>query len=463
MLMREILLKMRQSRFHNVTTHFRSWRLRKIMFNNAILLLFVLRSIIIIHTFSANAFQINPNLKLRDIHMPILTIQRETSFYSKLQYLSFHDYSCTTLNDRTSTCTSLYMGKGDGKKKRKKKSASAGAGTQQQTQSSASLSPPPMRVTSDSLVPVRRQIRWAQMKKEAARNSGTSFRQTNVKRTKYRKSLDEEEIEQAKLERQRRGKDVDWDVILNATASAPLVIVDGYNIIHQWPRLKKWMNKGMVSKAREMIIHDLEELRTLKGWRIEVVFDGFGKSTNGPLGDGPGSKMKRDQISKVDEIASKKVTNHGVRIVFSGVGTSADGYIESRCFEAKKVTDGKLTSSLIVATNDNMIRSVGVNAGAICMSADRLVDELKAVRASTLNRVEVAVAKANGHAVRPPKLRDTVMSTGLTRGAIIIEDKRKRREKKTKKDEDEYTRTLEDLKKGTTSLPSWAIIPSKDN
>ncbi len=83
------------------------------------------------------------------------------------------------------------MGKGDGKKKRKKKSATsataggagAGAGATPQQQ------PQPMRVTNDSLIPVRRQIRWAQMKKEAERNSGTSFRQTNVKRTKYRKSL----------------------------------------------------------------------------------------------------------------------------------------------------------------------------------------------------------------------------------------------------------------------------------
>lgn len=79
------------------------------------------------------------------------------------------------------------MGKGDGKKKRKKASAS---GSNNNNSSAATPpTPQPLRVTNDSLVPVRRQIRWAQMKKEAERNSGTSFRQTNVKRTKYRKSL----------------------------------------------------------------------------------------------------------------------------------------------------------------------------------------------------------------------------------------------------------------------------------
>ena len=79
------------------------------------------------------------------------------------------------------------MGKGDGKKKRKKKSDTTSHTTPLQT--SQPTEPQPMRVTNDSLIPVRRQIRWAQMKKEAERHSGTSFRQTNVKRTKYRKSL----------------------------------------------------------------------------------------------------------------------------------------------------------------------------------------------------------------------------------------------------------------------------------
>ena len=88
---------------------------------------------------------------------------------------------------RRKTC--LFMGKGDGKKKRKKASSSGtnNGGGNNDSATAATPSPQPLRVTNDSLVPVRRQIRWAQMKKEAERNSGTSFRQTNVKRTKYRK------------------------------------------------------------------------------------------------------------------------------------------------------------------------------------------------------------------------------------------------------------------------------------
>lgn len=353
--------------------------------------------------------------------------------------------------------TVLWMGKGDGKKKRKKKSSST------PSLSSIPQETAPLRVTSDSNVSVRRQIKWARMKKEI-NNSGTAFRQKNVKRTSYRKSLDEEEIEEARLERQRKGQEPDWDVILNATASSPLVIVDAYNVIHKWPRLKKWMGKGMVSKARELLIHDMEELRALKGWRLEVVFDGFGRNTNGPLGDGPGSQKIRERISKPDQQASKTVTDNNVRIVYSGAGTSADGYIEKRCFEAKEVTEGKLTGSLIVVSDDNMIRTAACNAGALCMSSGRMVDELKALRKATMYRVEAAVAKANGHDVRPAQLQGKATPNAFLkgRGNVIIEDKRSKPKKNRKKDESEHTKTLDDLKKGTTSVPSWAIVPPKD-
>jgi len=180
------------------------------------------------------------------------------------------------------------------------------------------------------------------------------------------------------------------------------------------------------------------------------------------LGDGPGTASIRERISKADEQASKKVTDNGVRIVYSGAGTSADGYIETRCYEAKKVTDGKLTGSLIVATDDSMIRCAAANAGAMCMSAGRMVDELKALRRATMYRVEAAVARVNGHDIRPIQLQGRPMPTTFTKGSAIIEDKRNRSKKTRKKEVNEMTKTLEDLKKGTTSTPSWAVVPKHE-
>ena len=224
------------------------------------------------------------------------------------------------------------------------------------------------------------------------------------------------------------------------------------------------MAKGNTQRAREMLIRDLEDLHGIKGWRIECVFDGFGRSTVGPLGDSPSG----GKVSLLEREFNRQDTGRGVRIVYSGVGASAgrdsftvglfhpsnpdistrlsrtDSYIEKRCLDAKTVTQGKLSvskgvsvldsrvslwltaltthlttlivnrnhsQSLIVASNDAMIKTVAVGSGALCMSSDRLVDELKAVKKATAYRVEAAMAIANGGFVRPEALRNKKSTT----------------------------------------------------
>lgn len=80
--------------------------------------------------------------------------------------------------------STLIMGKGDGKKKRKKKTKSSDSAV------GGPHGPPnppsPLRVTNDINIPIRQQIKWAQMKKEAERHSGQAFRQK--RRTKYRRT-----------------------------------------------------------------------------------------------------------------------------------------------------------------------------------------------------------------------------------------------------------------------------------
>ena len=93
-------------------------------------------------------------------------------------------YLCRNERIKSSSRIVCWMAKGDGKKSRKKQTQS-----QPQPSNVKPVATTPQRVTNDINIPVRRQIKWAQMKKEALRNSGTSFRQTNVKRTAYRKSL----------------------------------------------------------------------------------------------------------------------------------------------------------------------------------------------------------------------------------------------------------------------------------
>ena len=160
------------------------------------------------------------------------------------------------------------------------------------------------------------------------------------------------------------------------------------------------MNKNDPARARELLVDDLENLRSIKSWRIEVGFDGAGKDNRvGPLGQ---SGQRR--LTAMDQAESKDVSKHGVRVVFTGTGVEADSYIEGRCMQAKNVTKGELTGSLIVATDDAMIRLAGQSAGAMCMRADRFVAELKSVKKAVAFRVEAAMAKVNGQSMRPEKL-----------------------------------------------------------
>jgi uncharacterized protein len=410
----------------------------------------------------------------------------------------------------------LYMGKGDGKKKRTKKETTTNNSNSQHTSNSnggashshshssssssstpkntASLSSsPPLRVSSNVNIPVRQQIAIAQMNKilrqqqqqiisapssnggggggSASSSSPSISMGVNSKprvRTAYRRTWEEEEIIQKAEERKRRGQEPDWDVILNRTAVSPLLIVDGYNIIHAWPRLKKHMTKGDTGRARQLLIDDLENLQSIKGWRIECVFDGTRRSTIGPLGSGPGSTSST--TTSIDQVTKQSMSKYGVRVVYSGVGTEADTYIESRCIRAKNVTNGEITGSFIVATDDAMIRLSGQSAGAVCMSASRFVDELKAVQKAIAYRVEAAVAKVNGHAIRPEQLRRTdkhvAMPTRFGRQSVVMVDKRNRT-KVNKKDEmidEEYESYLstvlqQHVNDDENGIPWWAKAP----
>jgi len=319
------------------------------------------------------------------------------------------------------------------------------------------------------------------------------------------------------MDKRKRNSEVDWDVILkhgNGASAGALMLVDGYNVIYQWSRLKKQMVNGNTQRARELLVRDLEELHCIKGWRIECVFDGFGRKVGGALSDTESEEQSKKKVAVSDRQFNRKDTGRGVRIVYSGVGASADSYIERRCLDAKAVTGGKLSisgGSLIVVSNDAMIRMVATGAGALCMSSDRLVNELKAVKKVTEYRVEAAMAIANGGYVRPEGMRKNGISTPMMQGArgtgsnkvgiteqggrqvvntfrggqFIIEDKRKKKKKKAspspsaaagsnvaaadggqgKSDgsssgtDVRRKATMDDLKQGTQTLPSWAVVP----
>lgn len=119
-----------------------------------------------------------------------------------------------------------------------------------------------------------------------------------------------------------------------------LLVVDGYNIIHQWACFQKSKLLSL-EDARDHLISLLAELKAATRTRILVVFDG-----QGLVGDDA-------------EIL-------GVRVKYSPKGKTADSIIEKISKEKGK------KESVVVATSDGVIQQQILGYGALRVSAREL-------------------------------------------------------------------------------------------
>ena len=116
-----------------------------------------------------------------------------------------------------------------------------------------------------------------------------------------------------------------------------VVIVDGYNVIHAWPRLKAVLTASGGEEARRALIAELAEYAAVRQTRITVVFDGPRR------------------------VASAAEVIDGVTVVFSGRSGSADHLIERLVYEAARAGGAR---EVMVATSDrlqrDLVRAMGV-------------------------------------------------------------------------------------------------------
>jgi len=75
-----------------------------------------------------------------------------------------------------------------------------------------------------------------------------------------------------------------------------------------------------------------------------------------------------------------------------------------------------------VATDDNMIRVVAMSAGAVLVSSNKIVQELKVARKAIMFKIESALAKEAGRPVAHPSLREE--KTTFKMGKFEVVDKR---------------------------------------
>ena len=120
------------------------------------------------------------------------------------------------------------------------------------------------------------------------------------------------------------------------------VIVDGYNVVHAWPELKRLLTGASLEAGRDRLIQRLSVFGMVVGADVTVVFDAHH------------STARTNSEEMVD----------GVRVIFTRKGHSADYVIERMAYEASEAGD-----VITVATSDRFQRDLVRGMGGAVISA----------------------------------------------------------------------------------------------
>ena len=123
------------------------------------------------------------------------------------------------------------------------------------------------------------------------------------------------------------------------------VIVDGYNVIHAWPQLKRLMGEASLEAARDKLIDRLAVFGMVEGADVTVVFDAHHSTAQ----------------------TNSEVEVEGVHVLFTRKGHSADHAIERIAYAASQVGD-----VITVATSDRFQSDLVRGMGGAVISAVEL-------------------------------------------------------------------------------------------
>ncbi len=154
------------------------------------------------------------------------------------------------------------------------------------------------------------------------------------------------------------------------------IIVDGYNLIRQWPELAM-LDRADLQSGREALLRELQSYRRAKRHKITVVFDG---REQGGFSEGIGSAA-------------------GIEVRYSKRGETADAVI------SRLVAQGG--GGAVVVSSDREVAEAARRRGAAWISAAQFVNRVEAARLDSVKGgedEEMRPAKAGkGEARRLPK------------------------------------------------------------
>jgi len=125
----------------------------------------------------------------------------------------------------------------------------------------------------------------------------------------------------------------------------PALIVDGYNVIHAWPSLKRLLSTASLEDARDELVRRVAVMGLITGESVTVVFDAHHSSA----------------------MTNSEETVEGVRVVFTRKGHSADHAIERLAYGAS--SRGEV---ITVATSDRFQSDLVRGMGGAVISAPEL-------------------------------------------------------------------------------------------
>ncbi len=130
-----------------------------------------------------------------------------------------------------------------------------------------------------------------------------------------------------------------------------LLIIDGYNVLFQWPELEE-LAKIDLGLARNRLIEILGDYAAFKNFRMVLVFDGYRAKGN------PGQKSRWEKVE----------------IVYTKEGQTGDAYIESL---ATRIGHNYSTR---VVTSDSLVQLSSFRSGLLRMSARELRESVENAR-----------------------------------------------------------------------------------
>ena len=140
------------------------------------------------------------------------------------------------------------------------------------------------------------------------------------------------------------------------------LIIDGYNVINAWKEFAQ-LRQTSLEHAREILVASVSEYAAFKGYKAIVVFDAL-------------------------EVAGAAAveTIHGIQVVYTGEGETADSWIERRAYE---LAHGHYRSKVFVVTSDYAEQINILGAGAYRISAREFREEYKKTKRQIAERLRI--------------------------------------------------------------------------